>query len=65
MKALGAELLIVSNACGGMNPQYAQGDIMVIEDHINLMNGNPLIGVNDDAPGPALPRHVRPRTTAR
>ncbi|MBN1912360.1 MAG: purine-nucleoside phosphorylase [Pirellulales bacterium] len=55
MRALGCQLLIVSNACGGMNPQHSQGDIVVIEDHINLMNGNPLIGVNDDNLGPRFP----------
>lgn len=60
MKALGAELLIVSNAGGGMNPQYAQGDIVVIEDHINMMNGNPLIGVNDDTLGPRFPDMCAP-----
>src|SRR5438874_2569261 len=37
MKALGVEILIVSNACGGMNPQFAKGDLMVLEDHINLL----------------------------
>ncbi|MCE9544247.1 MAG: purine-nucleoside phosphorylase [Planctomycetia bacterium] len=60
MRAMGAELLLVSNACGGMNPSYASGDIMVIDDHINLMNGNPLIGVNEDALGPRFPDMCAP-----
>src|SRR5438094_7306634 len=55
MKALGCEVLIVSNACGGMNPQWAKGDLMVIEDHLNLMGDNPLIGKNDDRLGPRFP----------
>lgn len=60
MRALGAELLIVSNASGGMNPQYARGDIVVIEDHVNLMNGNPLVGPNDDGLGPRFPDMCAP-----
>lgn len=55
MKAMGIELLIVSNASGGINPKFNSGDIMVMEDHINLMSDNPLIGVNDDDLGPRFP----------
>ncbi|HEY3393026.1 MAG TPA: purine-nucleoside phosphorylase [Lacipirellulaceae bacterium] len=55
MKSLGIELLIVSNAAGGLNPDFAAGDLMVIDDHINFMNRNPLVGVNDDRLGPRFP----------
>jgi purine-nucleoside phosphorylase len=55
MRALGAELLIVSNAAGGMNPHFRTGDLMVIEDHINLIGDNPLVGINDDRLGPRFP----------
>lgn len=55
MKALGIERLIVSNASGGVNPDYEIGEIMLINDHINLFPGNPLIGKNIDELGPRFP----------
>ncbi len=60
MRALGAELLIVSCACGGMNSQYRAGDVLIIEDHINLMGVNPLIGPNDERLGARFPDMCEP-----
>ncbi len=55
MKLLGIKRLVVSNASGGVNPDYEIGEIMILNDHINLFPGNPLIGKNIDDLGPRFP----------
>ena len=55
LRALGAETLVVSNACGGMHPLWAPGDLVLLSDHINLLGDNPLVGPNDDRLGPRFP----------
>ncbi len=60
IKALGAEYLFVSNACGGLNKNFKAGQIMCINDHINLLGTNPLVGKNYDELGPRFPDMLAP-----
>ncbi len=57
-KAWGIDAIILTNACGGLNPTFKAGDLMVISDHLNFMAGNPLRGPNDEKLGPRFPDMV-------
>ena len=60
MKFLGIQHLCVTNACGGVNPDFEIGDLMILDDHVNLLPGNPLLGQNYDELGPRFPDMSEP-----
>jgi purine-nucleoside phosphorylase len=60
MRRLGAKILIVSNAAGAMNLKYQKGDLVLIEDHVNFMGVNPLVGPNDERLGIRFPDMIEP-----
>lgn len=60
MKALGIEKLFISNACGALNPDMKKGELMILEDHINLLPENPLRGKNENSLGPRFPDMSEP-----
>src|SRR5476649_2441436 len=60
MKMLGIKTLLVSNASGALNPAFKKGDLMIIEDHINLQPDNPLLGRNESELGPRFPDMSEP-----
>lgn len=64
LKRLGIKYLLLSNACGAMNPKLKKAALMVLDDHINLLPGNPLTGKNYDEMGPRFPDMSQPYSTA-